>query len=162
MRVLEISATHPANDLSGVGTLVAELAGALAAAGHETVVWTREGSRPIPGVVGLGRDRSHHRERIVRHRDHQRRHRTERRARVRRHHARLVADANRELVLRPLLDDRPLGRQPRSAFDGEQARDAGLHVLRRGTSRRSFPRQSALGRRRYHEQRPQHRRHFAR
>lgn len=55
MRVLEISATHPANDLSGVGTLVAELAAALAAAGHEAVVWTREGSRPVPGVVGLGR-----------------------------------------------------------------------------------------------------------
>jgi len=55
MRVLEISATHPANDLSGVGTLVAELADAFAAAGHETVVWTRRGARPLPGVVGLGR-----------------------------------------------------------------------------------------------------------
>jgi len=55
MRVLSISNTYPPGALSGVGTLVQELSRALAAAGHEPVVWTRRATRAEdPFVVGLG------------------------------------------------------------------------------------------------------------
>jgi glycosyltransferase involved in cell wall biosynthesis len=55
MRVLEITNTYPPGDVSGVGTLVAELASALAAAGHEPVVWTRRSTGASePFVVPIG------------------------------------------------------------------------------------------------------------
>lgn len=55
MRVLEITNTYPPGDVSGVGTLVQELARALAAAGHEPVVWTRRASGARePFVVPIG------------------------------------------------------------------------------------------------------------
>ena len=54
MRVLSLTNTYPPDDVSGVGTLVAELSRALAAAGHEPVVWARRGSAADTFVVGLG------------------------------------------------------------------------------------------------------------
>lgn len=54
MRVLSITNSYPPGALSGVGTLVQELSRALAAAGHEPVVWTRRATRAEdPFVVAL-------------------------------------------------------------------------------------------------------------
>jgi glycosyltransferase involved in cell wall biosynthesis len=53
MRVLLVSNTFPPADISGVGTLVAELARQLRAAGHEAVALVREAPSQ-PGVVAVG------------------------------------------------------------------------------------------------------------
>src|SRR6187399_1592509 len=53
MRVLLVSNTFPPADISGVGTLVAELARQLRAAGHEAVALVRE-APDEPGVVAVG------------------------------------------------------------------------------------------------------------
>ncbi|HLE83762.1 MAG TPA: glycosyltransferase family 4 protein [Thermoanaerobaculia bacterium] len=50
MRVAIVTNTYPPHDISGVGTLVAELAAELPAAGHEAVVLTR---RPVPGDLAV-------------------------------------------------------------------------------------------------------------
>lgn len=55
MRVLSITNTYPPGDVSGVGTLVQELSRALAATGHEPVVWTRRATRAEePYVAPIG------------------------------------------------------------------------------------------------------------
>ena len=50
MRVAIVTNTYPPHDISGVGTLVAELAAQLSAAGHEVAVLTR---RPVPGDAAV-------------------------------------------------------------------------------------------------------------
>jgi glycosyltransferase involved in cell wall biosynthesis len=51
MRVLELTNTYPPGDVSGVGTLVQELARALVASGHEPVVWTRRSTGATESFV---------------------------------------------------------------------------------------------------------------
>jgi hypothetical protein len=48
MRVAIVTNTYPPHDISGVGTLCAELAVQLPAAGHEAVVLTRRAAPDTP------------------------------------------------------------------------------------------------------------------
>lgn len=54
MRVAIVTNTYPPHDISGVGTLAAELARQLVASGHEAVVLTRRGSADDPFAVATG------------------------------------------------------------------------------------------------------------
>lgn len=54
MRVAIVSNTYPPHDISGVGTLVAELAAQLTAAGHRPVVLTRHAPADDPAVRASG------------------------------------------------------------------------------------------------------------
>ena len=53
MRVLLVSNTFPPADISGVGTLVAELLAQLNAGGHEAMALVRAAG-PAPGVMAVG------------------------------------------------------------------------------------------------------------